>query len=171
MPDHFYGKRNAGNATDSKDRIERADRFFSNLSADIREGGTKAFYSPMGDFIQMPHFDAFVSAEAHAATLAHETIHWTKAKTRLDRDFGRKTWGDEGYAREELVAELGRVFFAADLSLSIEPRDDHAAYIKSWPTVLQNDKRAVFQAASFAERAVTYLHGLQPDAADSGQAA
>lgn len=28
--------------------------------------------------------------------------HWTKHKSRLDRDFGRKTWGDEGYAREEL---------------------------------------------------------------------
>jgi len=167
LPDHFYGKRDAGNATVSKDRIERADRFFSNLRADIREGGNKAFYSPTGDFIQMPHFDAFVSAEAHATTLAHEAIHWTKAKARLDRDFGRKSWGDEGYAHEELVAELGSVFFAADLNLSIEPRDDHAAYIKSWLTVLQNNKRAILQAASFAEKAVTYLHGLQPDAVDS----
>jgi antirestriction protein ArdC len=30
--------------------------------------------------------------------------------------------------------------------------------------VLKNDKRAVFQAASHAERAVTFLHSLQPGA-------
>ncbi len=171
LPDNFCGARDTGNATEIMERIERADRFFSNLPADIREGGNKAFYSPSGDFIQMPPFDAFVSAAAHATTLAHEAIHWTKAKSRLDRDFGRKSWGDEGYAREELVAELGSVFIAADLGLSVEPRDDHAAYIKSWLTVLQNDKRAIFQAASFAEKAATYLHGLQPDAAAEGQTA
>ncbi|KQV17081.1 antirestriction protein [Rhizobium sp. Root1203] len=161
LPEHFYAKPGP-DASDKKDRLKKADAFFSNLGADIREGGNNAFYSPTGDFIQMPHFNAFVSAEAHATTLAHEAIHWTKAKSRLDRDFGRKSWGDEGYAREELVAELGSGFFAADLGLSIEPRDDHAAYIKSWLSVLKNDKRAIFQAASFAEKAVTYLHDLQP---------
>jgi antirestriction protein ArdC len=161
LPDHFYARPQI-DVSDKKDRLADADAFFANLGADIREGGNKAFYSPTGDFIQMPHFDAFVSAEAHATTLAHEAIHWTKAKPRLDRDFGRKSWGDEGYAREELVAELGSVFFAADLGLAIEPRDDHAAYIKSWLTVLKNDKRAIFQAASFAEKAVTYLHDRQP---------
>lgn len=62
------------------------------------------------------------------------------------------------------VAELGSVFLAADLGLAIEPRDDHAAYIASWLEVLKGDKRAIFTAASHAERAVAYLHGLQPDA-------
>ncbi|WP_390886999.1 zincin-like metallopeptidase domain-containing protein [Brucella pseudintermedia] len=75
---------------------------------------------------------------------------------------GRKQWGDEGYALEEVVAELGSVFVAADLGLAAEPRDDHAAYIASWVKVLKNDKRAIFQAASHAEKAVAYLHSLQP---------
>ena len=44
----------------------------------------------------------------------------TRAKHRLDRDFGRKRWGDEGYAQEELVAELGSAFLAADLGLELE---------------------------------------------------
>jgi antirestriction protein ArdC len=52
--------------------------------------------------------------------------------TRLDRNLGREKWGDEGYAREELVAELGSVFLAADLGLAIEPREDDAAHIASW---------------------------------------
>jgi antirestriction protein ArdC len=58
------------------------------------------------------------------------------------------------------VAELGAAFLAADLGLCIEPRPDHASYIASWIKVLQNDTRAVVQAAAHAERAVAYLHQL-----------
>ena len=57
----------------------------------------------------MPPIEAFRDAESFYQTLGHETIHWTR-QSRLQRDFGRKTWGDEGYAREELVAELGSAF-------------------------------------------------------------
>ena len=78
-----------------------------------------------------------------------------------DRDFGRQKFGDAGYAREELVAELGSAFLAADLSLYLEPREDHAAYLASWIKVLQEDKRAIVSAAAHAERAVTFLHDLQ----------
>ena len=84
--------------------------------------------------------------------------HWTRHSSRLDRDFGRKAWGDEGYAREELVAELGSAFLAADLGLYLEPREDHASYISSWLATLKDDKRAIFSAASHAQRAVDYLH-------------
>ena len=58
--------------------------------------------------------------------------HWTRHPSRLDRDFGRKRFGDEGYAMEELVAELGSAFLSADLDLTPEVREDHAAYIGSW---------------------------------------
>ncbi len=150
-----------------KERIEFADRFFANLGADIRHGGSKAYYHPVGDFIQLPRFEAFVSAESHATTLGHECIHWTMKSTRLDRNLGREKWGDEGYAREELVAELGSVFLAADIGLAIEPREDHAAYIASWLKALKNDKRLVFQMAAHAERAVTFLHRLQPKAGEN----
>jgi antirestriction protein ArdC len=82
--------------------------------------------------------------------------------SRLDRDLGRKRWGDEGYAQEELVAELGSAFLAADLGLYLEPRDDHAAYIAHWIKLLSDDRRAIFAAAAHAQRAVEYLHTLQP---------
>ena len=62
------------------------------------------------DFVQMPPFETFRDAESYYATLAHELTHWTRHPSRLDRDFGRKRWGDEGYAMEELVAELGAPF-------------------------------------------------------------
>ena len=109
----------------------------------------------------MPPFETFRDAESHAATLAHELTHWTKHDKRLARDMGRVKWGDEGYAREELVAELGSAFLCADLGITPEVRQDHAAYIASWLEVLKGDKRFVFSAASHAQRAVDYLHGLQ----------
>ena len=104
-----------------------------------------------------------VRADRHA-TLAHELTHWTKHPKRLDREFGRKKWGDEGYAREELVAELGAAFLCADLGLTPEPGTDHAAYIQSWLKVLKDDKRAIFSAAAYAQKAADFLHSLQPEA-------
>ena len=94
----------------------------------------------------------------------HEASHWTRHPSRLDRSLGRKRWGDEGYAREELCAELSAAFLCADLALTPETRDDHAAYIASWLEVLKNDKRAIFEAASHAQRAADFLHGLQKEA-------
>ena len=87
--------------------------------------------------------------------------HWTRHESRLNREFGRKRWGDAGYAAEELVAELGAAFLCADLGVTPEPRDDHAAYLASWLDVLKNDKRAIFTAAAHAQRAADFLHGMQ----------
>jgi len=145
-------------------RITRAENFFAALKADIRHGGNSAYYAPGPDHVQMPDFTAFESAESYYATLAHECTHWTRHEKRLDRDFGRKSWGDSGYAMEELVAELGAAFLCADLELELEPREDHAAYIASWVKALKDDKRAVFSAAAHAQRAADYLHGLQGEA-------
>jgi antirestriction protein ArdC len=116
----------------------------------------------VGDLDGAVPFEAFRDAESYYATLAHECTHWTRHPSRLDRDFGRKRFGDEGYAMEELVAELGSAFLCADLSLTPEVREDHAAYIAGWLKVLKDDKRAIFTAASHAQRAVNYLNGLQP---------
>lgn len=159
LPAQFYASAVA--RLDPVQRIERADSFFAATGASIAHGGNRAFYSPGEDRVQMPPFEAFRDAESYYATLAHECTHWTKAKNRLDRDFGRKRWGDEGYAIEELVAELGAAFLCADLDVAAEPRADHAAYIGHWLKVLKDDKRAIFTAACHAQRAADYLNGLQ----------
>lgn len=146
------------------ERIEAAETFFASIPATVNHGGDKAYYIPSADRIQLPPFAAFHDAHGYYATRGHETVHWTRHESRLDRSFGREKWGDEGYAREELVAELGAAFLAADLGLCIEPRADHASYIASWIKVLQSDTRAIVQAAAHAERAVAYLHQLaSPD--------
>jgi len=166
LPEQYYGKPEI--TTTPVERISHAEAFFAATKADIRYRGDRAYYSNDGDYIQMPVIEAFRDAESFYATLAHESAHWTKHSSRLDREFGRKQWGDEGYAREELVAELSSAFLCADLGITPEVRDDHSSYIANWLTVLKNDKRAIFSAASHAQKAVDYLHGLQaqtlPDA-------
>jgi antirestriction protein ArdC len=159
LPEHFYHKpepRSEGVA-----RIEHAESFFAHTKADVRTRGDRAYYAIEPDYIAMPPIESFNLAESYYSTLGHETIHWTRHSTRLDRNLGRKVWGDEGYAREELVAELGSAFLCADLELTPVIREDHASYIASWLEVLKNDKRAIFQAASYAQKAVDYLHSLQ----------
>jgi antirestriction protein ArdC len=160
LPAHYTAKAEAPALTPLQ-RIEGADRFFAATAADIRHGGTRAFYAEGPDYVQMPPFETFRDAESYAATLAHELTHWTKHDKRLARDMGRVKWGDEGYAREELVAELGSAFLCADIGITPEVREDHAAYIASWLDVLKGDKRFIFSAASNAQRAADYLHGLQ----------
>ena len=161
LPEQYYAKPEI--QTTPVERISHAEAFFQATKADVRYRGDRAFYSNDGDYIQMPVIEAFCDAESFYATLAHESTHWTKHPSRLDRNLGRKQWGDEGYAREELVAELASAFLCADLNITPEVRDDHAAYIANWLTVLKNDKRAIFGAAAQAQKAVDYLHGLQPD--------
>jgi antirestriction protein ArdC len=160
LPQHFYKLTTP--PKEIVERIERAERFFANTKADVRYGGNRAYYSITEDFIRMPPFETFRDAESHAATLAHELTHWTRHSARLNRDLDRKRWGDEGYAAEELVAEIGSAFLCADLHLTPEVREDHASYIASWLTILKNDTRAVFTAASLASQAAGYLHSLQP---------
>jgi antirestriction protein ArdC len=161
LPPHFYAA--AAPRLDPARRIEAADQFFAGTGADIRHGGDQAYYSPGGDFVQMPPFEVFTDPESYCATLAHELTHWTKHPSRLDRRFGRRCSGGEGYAREELVAEIGAAFLCCDLGITPEPRGDHAAYVGHWLKVLKDDKRAIFQAAAHAQRAVDFLHGLQPE--------
>jgi Zincin-like metallopeptidase len=84
-------------------RIETADRFFAATGAEIRHGGTRAYYAEGSDHVQMSPFETFTDTESYAATLGYELIHWMKHPKRLARDMGRVRWGDEGYAREELV--------------------------------------------------------------------
>jgi antirestriction protein ArdC len=162
LPEHFYPT--PAPRSEELLRIERAEAFFAATKAVVRHSGTQAYYSISSDHVQMPPFEIFRDAESYYATLAHETTHWTRHQSRLNREFGRKRFGDEGYAMEELVAELGSAFLCADLELTPELRDDHASYLASWITVLKNDPRAIFTAASHAQRAADFLNGLQPGA-------
>ena len=151
------------------DPIERAETFAAATGAQIEEGGDKAFI-PSQDVIRMPERRRFTgtetttAAEGFYSTLAHELVHWSGAEKRLARDLSGR-FGDESYAIEELVAELGAAFLCADLGITPEPREDHACYIKNWLAVLKNDKKAIFTAAAKASQAATWLLAHEDGAA------
>ncbi|MFK0333877.1 ArdC family protein [Rhizobium sp. NPDC090275] len=162
LPDGYYDKPTL--VVDPVKRIEHAERFFANTGAVIRHGGPQAFYSPVSDHIQMPPRAAFRDAASYVAVLAHEQVHWTAKADRVGRDLSQYAKNKCERAMEELIAEVGSALVCADLGIvpELEPRPDHAAYVASWLTFLGNDTRAIFRAAAQAQRAVNFLHGLQP---------
>ena len=142
-----------------EERIAHAEEFFSKIPAELTHGGNQACYMPALDRVQMVPFSQFKTPTAYYSVLAHELTHWSGAKTRLDRDLSGR-FGSEGYAVEELVAELGAAFITGSLGLPSDPRADHAPYIATWLKVLKNDSRAIFTAASKAQAAADYLAGF-----------
>jgi antirestriction protein ArdC len=141
--------------------IARAEAFIAATGANIVHGGGRACYVPLSDNIHMPCIDLFHDAEGYTSTKLHELTHWTGIEKRCNRQFGKR-FGDDAYAMEELVAELGAAFLCADLGISDAPRADHAQYLDHWLRVLKADKKAIFTAASKASQAAAYLAGLQP---------
>ncbi len=161
LPERFYKHATHQPEPTLGQRVDEVDHFIRNTGALIRHGGNRAFYAESTDYVQMPLIDAFKDSESYYATLSHEVTHWTKHKTRLDRDFGRKDWGDKGYAKEELVAEIGSAFLCADLGITPEICEDHAAYIDHWLKALKDDRKLIFSAAAHATRAVEFLKSKQ----------
>jgi len=129
------------------------------LENGLTHGGDSAFYSPGRDQISMPAMAAFNDADGYHATLLHESVHATGHKSRLDRDFSKaKRFGDESYAFEELVAELGAAMLCAHVGINGQGLDNqHVAYIGNWLKVLKNDKKAILTAAAKAQQALDYF--------------
>ena len=109
-------------------------------------------YIPSQDEIRMPNKEQFQTTENYYATLLHELVHSTGHESRLNREFSKR-FGNEAYAFEELIAELGAAFLCADFGLIGATVENHAAYLQSWLQVLKNDKKAIFTAASQASKA------------------
>ncbi len=147
--------------------IGAAETFIHATGADIRHGGTRAYYRPSDDYIQMPDRERFVGSatssatESYYATLLHELTHWTGHEKRCDRQFADR-FGKDAYAMEELVAELGAAFLCTDIRITAELPADHAQYIDHWLKVMKADKKAIFTAASQAAKAFDFIKGLQP---------
>ena len=151
---------------DRIDPCERAEQLVSATGAVIRIGGVSAHYDRRADHVTMPDRFLFTgtatvtASEGWYATLLHELTHWSGAEHRLARTFGER-FGDDAYAMEEMVAELGAAFLCGDLGITAEPRSDHADYIGHWLHILQGDRKAIFTAASAANKAAEFLLGFE----------
>lgn len=138
-------------------RSPLADEFIASTGASFREGAGEAYFAPGPDFISCPAFEAFKGADHFYNVAFHELTHWTGHKARLARDFSGR-FGNQAYAAEELVAELGAAFLSAEFSFDGDVRN--AGYIENWIKLLKSDKRAFFTACSKAQAAADYLRGL-----------
>lgn len=149
------------------ERLASVDAFVASTGAIVEHGGERAFYRPSTDHIQMPEetlfcgTDTMTRSESYYAVLVHELTHWSGAKHRLNREFGKR-FGDQAYAAEELVAEIGSAFLCAELGITQDVRADHAQYLAQWLELMKSDSRAVFTAAAKASEAAAYLKSLPP---------
>jgi antirestriction protein ArdC len=142
--------------------IPEIESFIHHTGANILRGGDEACYMPALDLIRMPSPELFFDGDTRSAidnyysVLFHELTHWTGLPKRLNRSLSDRFKSD-GYAMEELIAELGSAFLCAKLNISSKPRLDHAPYIHSWLKVLKSDPKAIFKASSYAKAASEYL--------------
>jgi antirestriction protein ArdC len=149
-------------------RVQAVETFVANTKAVVIEGGERAYYSPSRDEIHLPDEGLFTGTahmtreESHAAVKLHETVHWTSHPSRLDRQLGKR-FGDDQYAAEELIGEIGSALLCAELGVSQDVRADHAQYLSHWLSIMKASSRAIFTAAAAAERAVQFLKNLQPE--------
>ena len=127
---------------------------------DYRFGSEKAFYSPSGDYVSMPLIRAFKKESSYYSTFFHEITHSTGHKSRLDRDMSGM-FGNEKYAFEELIAELGATYLCSETGILFEVLDNSAKYLKGWSKKLisnmEEDNKFFFKAAAAAQKAANFI--------------
>lgn len=149
LPGHLYA---SAAPLPECEMVSHAEALIQATGADFRIGGSRAYYVPNEDYIQLPPQPAFFEPINYYRTCFHELGHWTGHASRLARAL---SFGGKDYAREELVAEMASAFVCA--SLSITPTVRHVDYIGAWLDVLREDNHAIFRAASLASKAADYL--------------
>lgn len=146
------------NEFEGADRNADADRFIEATGAKISYGGMRAYYSPMGDRIQLPNREDFRSTGHFYSVAFHELTHWTGHEDRLNRELAGKM-ARVSYSKEELTAEIGASFLCSDFGFdSKDLWDNSVAYLKGWLKPLKDDPKMIVWASSKAEKAVNYLH-------------
>ncbi|WP_010188180.1 zincin-like metallopeptidase domain-containing protein [Sphingomonas sp. PAMC 26605] len=136
--------------------IDRAEAILQASGAKITElPGNRAFYSPATDSITLPERSQFPSADRFYGTALHEVGHWTGAPNRLDRDLAHP-FGSEGYAKEELRAEIASMLLGDELQIGHDP-EQHVAYVASWIKALEDDPMEIVRACSDAEKINTFI--------------
>jgi putative DNA primase/helicase len=140
------------------ERSEQAETLLRDSGvAILYQNGNRAFYRPSTDTITLPQREQFKSLDGFYATALHELGHATGHESRLNRDLAHP-FGSEGYAKEELRAEIASLMLGEKLEIGHDP-SQHVAYIASWIRILENDPREIFRAASDSEKILQYLTG------------
>ena len=138
------------------DPVEQAEKLLEASGAKIEHsqiGG--AYYRLSTDTIRLPAQDRFETPSDYYATALHELGHWTGHPDRLNRDLSNP-FGSEGYAREELRAEIASLILGSELGIGYDP-DRHAGYVDHWVQILTETPKEILYAAADAERISDYI--------------
>ncbi|HDX6309637.1 TPA: DUF1738 domain-containing protein, partial [Campylobacter fetus subsp. venerealis] len=141
--------------------IEAAENIIKNSGAKIVHKGNNAYYQPNSDTITLPPKESFISESAYYATALHELGHWSGHESRLNRDLNHP-FGSDGYAKEELRAEISSFLNSAKLGLDYDP-GQHLSYIGSWVKILKDKPTEIFKATSDATKIVCFISELSID--------
>lgn len=146
-PEHKYSQPLASDVTKEQvwKNLQRAEDLIKNTNAQIVFGtGSRAFYAPAKDYINLPKKEKFKTQEGFYSTALHELSHWTGHKARLDRPYNSR-FGTPNYAREELVAEISSFMLCMNLGIG-HNLENHASYVESWSKILKDDKKEIIEA-------------------------
>lgn len=134
--------------------FEPAEALYKATKADIRHGGTKAFYRlKPGDYVNLPPKRNFDSMADYYQTGSHELVHWAVNGGRVENT------GEKSYAFIELVAEIGACFVNMELGVPLADKmlDRSQSYVGEWLKQMGNDPKYIFHAATLASKAADYL--------------
>lgn len=118
----------------------------------------RAFYRSSEDAIYLPVREHFISQGGYFGTAFHEAAHSTAHPNRLNRALG-KEFGDDVYAKEELIAEIASTLICGELGLSGDDLllENHEAYVQGWISELKEKPNVLFSSIQSAQKAADYV--------------
>lgn len=121
-----------------------------------------AYYSPSKDIVVVPNKEQFnlggtadevyIAGQHYYSTMLHEMTHSTLTPERLNRDSGKR-FGDEKYAKEELVAELTAAMVSNSLGFDSRISDSSAKYLSSWISTLREQPQFILSVMADVNKA------------------
>ena len=126
----------------------------------------RAYYQPGADRVVVPMISQYKVKEEFYSTAFHELTHSTLPSYRCNRETENKGayFGNEEYAREELVAEIGSAMLCNVAGLDCQKAfKNSVAYVQGWLKALKSNPKWIVWAAARAEKAARYIQ-FGPDA-------
>lgn len=135
--------------------IEKAVQTFANNTelAITHENTGTAYYRPSTHSVNVSEINRYKDAESYYDALLHELAHST------GKALGRQMMGEHGgkeYSKEEVIAEITCMMLCNHFGIESK-RDNSAAYVAGWAKQLKANPNWLFEGASAAGKAFSYI--------------
>lgn len=150
-------KRHEWNAIEEAETI--AAGYIEREGLTVKVESNQPCYWPAGHMIETGRKEQFSRPAGYYSTLFHEMVHSTMRT--LKRPHGAAK-GSKGYAREELVAEIGAAYIMSYLGIEDELTEMNSnEYVRGWATKLGSDPNAILWAAPKAIEAANLILNIE----------